>query len=108
MGHPDHSEKMHEVPVFDLLWLRSASPRDVYKFFKIFEKLNRGRYQPRISIYGHEIATDGFYYEDALQLNLSTSYGTPEENKTYLKVDLSKRYNFSFDLKPGKELLPLY
>jgi hypothetical protein len=102
------ANQMHDVPVFDLLWLRAAAPDDLQKFFALFHAASHQKYCPKVSIYGHDVAEEGFYRDDDQQLLLSTSFRTPETNKTYLKIDLRKRYLSSFDLQPGKELMPLY
>ena len=70
---------------------------------------NRPTGEPRGFVtYGHDIVREGYECVDARQLCLSTSFGLHDHAKTYLRLELDRRYDDTGALRPGHELLPLY
>lgn len=91
----------------EILWRRGSRLEDTQRF------LARLAYafpeQPcQVGVYGHEIARGGFEAENDALLNLSSSFGMRRAEKTYLRLDLTRRYDRVEDLRPGQELLPMY
>lgn len=88
-----------------LLWSRHATPQQAQAFRNATAgSANSGGFVA----YGHDVVRDGYEKIGDEQLCLSTSFGLHDENKTYLRLDLSKRYASVHDLRLGHELLPLY
>lgn len=88
-----------------LLWSRHATPEQARAFLQATAVDNR---PAGFVAYGHDVVRDGYERIGDEQLCLSTSFGLDDENKHYLRLDLSKRYDSVHDLRLGHELLPLY
>lgn len=58
-------------------------------------------------VYGHEVVR-GSEEIGAEQLILSSSFLLPDEDKRVLEIDLAARYGSAADLRPGREIQPLY
>jgi hypothetical protein len=90
-----------EVPVIGpILWARSAAPETARAFLAALGGT--------ISIYGHDVIPEGFERVGDEQIIVSTSFGVFDSNKCYMKLDLSARYKSVYDLRIGREILPLY
>ena len=88
-----------------LLWSRHATPEQARAFLEATSVTD----QPAGFVaYGHDVVRDGYERIGDEQLCLSTSFGLDDENKHYLRLDLSKRYDSVHDLRLGRELLQLY
>jgi hypothetical protein len=92
-------------PLGRLLWARRCPTAVAARFLAT---VSSGGELQRVVVFGHDIAPEGYERFDAHQLMLSTSFGLLDEHKTYLRVDLEKRYGSAHDLRQGHELLPLY
>ena len=92
-------------PFETVLWARSATEKEATAFLAatLPECTGRG-----VGVFGHDVVRSGHAKIGTHQLCLSTSYGLYDEDKTYLRVDLSKRYDTVDTLRVGVELLPLY
>lgn len=88
-----------------LLWSRHATPEQARAFL---QATGTGEEPAGFVAYGHDVVRDGYEKIGDEQLCLSTSFGLDDENKHYLRLDLSKRYRSVHDLRRGHELLPLY
>ena len=88
-----------------VLWARSATEREAQSFlYAALPDLGGDG----VVVYGHDVVRSGHAKHGARQLCVSTSYGLHDEDKTYLRIDLSGRYRSVSDLHQGVELLPLY
>ncbi len=83
-----------------LLWARSAPDYAAQRFLKAVGA--------NIAVYGHEVVPSGYQQIGHQQLIVSTSFGLPNSNKVYLRLDLSGDYQTVHDLREGCEILPLY
>ncbi|MEL6181811.1 MAG: hypothetical protein AAFS10_22820, partial [Myxococcota bacterium] len=91
----------------ELLWRRGSQLDQTQQFLQRLATVHPD--QPcHIGVYGHEIAREGFDLENDALLNLSTSFGMRRSHKTYLRLNLNRRYTHVDHLRPGHELLPLY
>ncbi len=88
-----------------LLWSRHATAEQARAFR---EATSGDEGSEGFVAYGHDVVRDGFEKIGDEQLCLSTSFGLHDEHKTYLRLDLSKRYASVHDLRVGRELRPLY
>jgi hypothetical protein len=61
----------------------------------------------RFVIHGHDRDEDGYFFEGGNQL-CPVIFGAPRRNKRFVLLDLAERYASAMDLKPGREILPLY
>lgn len=99
--HADSPLDIFDVPVIGpILWARSASADTARAFLRALGG--------RIAIYGHDVIPEGFERVGAEQIIVSTSFGVFDANKVYLKLDLGARYESVYDLRIGREILPLY
>ncbi len=90
-----------DTPVLGpILWARSAEPEMARRFCRAMGGT--------ISIYGHDVIPEGFERIGDEQMVVSTSFGVFDSNKVYLSLDLAGRYRSVFDLRVGREILPLY
>jgi hypothetical protein len=90
-----------DVPVIGpILWARSASPDAARRFLSAVGGT--------IAIFGHDVIPEGFERIGDEQIVVSTSFGVFDENKVYLDLDLSARYETVHDLRVGMEIKPLY
>jgi hypothetical protein len=89
-----------------LLWARMASDEHARAF------LDATRLDPEgeggFVAFGHDVTREGYMKEGPHQICVSTSYGLLDEEKVYLRLDLSGRYRSVDDLREGAEILPLY
>lgn len=58
--------------------------------------------------YGHDVVREGYEVVGDHQICVSTSYGLFDRDKIYLRLDLGARYRDVHDLRPGREIRPLY
>jgi len=58
--------------------------------------------------YGHDVVAEGYEKVGDEQICVSTSYGLEDSRKTYLRLDLSRRYANVHDLREGQEIRLLY
>ena len=92
-------------PITRLLWCRGCPPPIADAFLQVLSTLG---HEQRVVIFGHDIVTEGYEKIGAGQLQLSTSFGVDTANKTYIEIDLSRRYAGVSDLHEGRELRALY
>ena len=88
-----------------LLWARYASDEQAKALLKATAPEGATNH---MVLHGHEIVEHGYDVRTPHQICLSTSYGIHNENKYYLRVDLSKQYTCPQDLREGIELKRLY
>jgi hypothetical protein len=86
-----------------LLWSRSATSEQARALLRVTTGAGEGAV-----IYGHDIAVGGYDTAGREQMCVSSSFGVFDPCKTYLRIDLGKRYRSVQDLRPGHEILPLY
>lgn len=86
-----------------LLWARAATTAHAEALLTVAHGEPRG-----FVTYGHDIVREGYERVDGRQLCLSTSFGLFDPAKTYLRLELDRRYDDTDALRPGHELLPLY
>lgn len=84
-----------------LLWARSASPDQARAFLDAFDP------QLRVTVYGHDVARDGYCVEHQTMLCVSTSFGCFDGDKLYLDWDLARPVNNALQLARDG-LRPLY
>lgn len=96
---------LEEMPLLGrLLWSRRCPPRVARRFLdalSVDQSLD-------LVVYGHEIVPEGYERIGEEQLLLSTSFGVPDGNKTYLVLDLTGRYRSAKDLRQTIELRALH
>ena len=83
-----------------ILWARSATEQEARRFVKAMGGT--------ISIYGHDVITEGYEMVGDEQIVVSTSFGLFDMNKVYLSLDLAGKYRRVYDFRIGHEILPLY
>jgi hypothetical protein len=97
---------LEDMPLLGrLLWSRRCPPQTARGFL---DALSVGGLELALVVYGHEIIPEGFERIGSEQLLLSTSFGVRDENKCYLRLDLTRRYRSTDDLREGREILRLY
>jgi hypothetical protein len=101
-----HVNDMHDSgTVGALLWSRGAEPERARELLRATSLDDR----PNAFVaYGHDVVREGFEKVGDEQLCISTSFGCVDENKHYLRLDLSKRYRSVHELELGREILPLH
>ena len=102
-----HSERAVPLMVSGsaLLWARSARPHQARRLLTATSTDG----DPNAFVaFGHDVVREGYEIMGDEQLCFSTSYGLYDGHKTYLRLDLGRRYRSTCDLRPGHELLPLY
>jgi hypothetical protein len=101
-----HVNDMHDSgTVGALLWSRSADPERARELLAATTLDDR----PNAFVaFGHDVVREGYERIGDEQLCISTSFGCMNENKYYLRLDLSRRYRSVHDLRRGRELLPLH
>ncbi len=98
--------RMHERgTVGALLWARQASPSQARALLSVVT-LREG--PSAFVVFGHDVVADGYERMGDEQVCVSTSFGLHDRFKTYLRLDLSKRYRSARELREGVELLRLY
>ena len=91
--------------VGSLLWARCAEPEHAREFLRATRP---GEGSNAFVAFGHDVVREGYEKIGAEQICVSTSFGCDDENKVYLRLDLAAEYTSVHDLKPGREILPLY
>jgi hypothetical protein len=112
---PEDIAGRNENVVYELVWARSAavekngySQEDLLRFLKVMEN-------SKLLISGHTPLNEfpagnikkGVGFIGGHQVILGTSYGYQPGEKTYLKINLNKKYNNAADLRLGEEILRL-
>ena len=88
-----------------LLWARCANEK---QSSALLSTLRPDDKPAGFVVFGHDIVPEGIEKESATQLRLSTSFGVEDRNKAYLRLDLSRRYRSTDDLRDGQEIRWLY
>jgi Calcineurin-like phosphoesterase len=91
--------------VGSLLWARHATAEQARALLSV---VTLSREPGAFVVYGHDVVNDGYERIGAEQLCLSTSFGLFDAHKTYLRLDLSRRYRGVEELREGVELMALY
>lgn len=91
----------------EVLWRRGSNPGDTERFLERVTALD-GPAPATVVVHGHEVAREGWDWENDHQLTLSTSFGMTRAAKTFLQVDLERPLASIADMRPGLELLPLW
>jgi predicted phosphodiesterase len=74
---------------------------------KVLDNVSRGGINLRVIVHGHDRDERGFFMEGELQLCLCI-FGTPRQEKRYLRVNLGARYGHVSNLRDGFEIRRLY
>ncbi|PIN76602.1 hypothetical protein COV17_01835 [Candidatus Woesearchaeota archaeon CG10_big_fil_rev_8_21_14_0_10_36_11] len=93
------------IPGLDILWRRNATDEEVRQFLSA---INHESIPTNVYMYGHDVVEEGFYREGPHHMIISSSFGTPKQNKTILKINLAHRYGTTADLREGHELVKLW
>ena len=88
-----------------LLWARCARPHQARR---LLAATSLDGAPNAFVAFGHDVVREGYEVVGDEQICVSTSYGLDTPQKTYLRLDLSRRYDSVHDLRPGHELLSLY
>ncbi len=105
-GHSKKSmSSMFDIKVLDLLWRRGSSDDNAKRFLNA---VKYGEIKNNLLVYGHDVVEEGYYREGPHHMILSTSFRVEKPNKTFLKIDLSKSYLNTEDLRENHELLHLW
>lgn len=83
-----------------LMWSSSVSPQQARELLS--------RIGAHVAVYGHAVVPAGYQTIGAEQLILSSSFGMEDAHKRVLLLDLGARYASTEELRPGREILPLY
>lgn len=98
--------RMHAFDtVGGLLWSRYAEPAAARAFL---EATSSDGLPKCFVAFGHDVIREGYEKVGREQICVSTSYGLHDERKTYLRLDLSARYESVDDLREGHEIRRLY
>lgn len=102
-GYDDMTiQSMYDGPVIArLLWSRSCPPTTARRFLEV---INQTGAEHHFVVFGHDIVSAGYATIGDEQLQLSTSFGIADENKTYLELDLAAHYRSARELRLGVEL----
>ena len=92
----------------EILWRRGANAAITHRFLERVDALDPHSPKATCVVHGHEVVRSGYEIENDRLLTLSTSFGMRRAQKTYLKLDLSRRYEDATALRPSVELLPLW
>lgn len=98
-------EILEHEPLSHLIWSRVATKEEVDRFLKGLSDESNKYY---VSVCGHDPVDEGYDKAEINQMVLSTSYCMQDSNKTYLCLDLIKKYNNVNDFMEGIELLSIY
>ncbi|MCA9706556.1 MAG: metallophosphoesterase [Myxococcales bacterium] len=88
-----------------LLWARYAEPAHARALLAAVHETDGQR---GFVAFGHDVVREGYEKVGAEQICVSTSFGCHDRDKTYLRLDLSRRYESVHDLREGEEILRLY
>jgi len=91
--------------VGNLLWARYADPERAREFLAATGPEDRSN---AFVAFGHDVVREGYEKIGAEQICVSTSFGCDDENKVYLRLDLSAEYRSVHDLRQGRQILRLY
>jgi hypothetical protein len=106
-GYEGHSiQSMYDTDVVgSLLWARSARPHQARR---LLAATSTDGAPNAFVAFGHDVVREGYETLGDEQICFSTSYGLHDAHKTYLRLDLGRRYRSTRDLRPGHELRLLY
>lgn len=97
---------MHDAgTVGALLWSRSATPAQARALLRTTSLDGDPN---AFVVYGHDVVREGIERTGDEQVCLSTSFALLDPDKTYLRLDLARRYRSANDLRWGEEILRLY
>lgn len=96
-------EMAHRDVLGALLWARGCTDHHALAFLQAMLGRRSG-----VVVHGHDVVRTGYARQGLHHMVLSTSFALLDEHKTYLRIDLSQRYDTTADLRGGTELLPLY
>ena len=99
------SRMLEKQPLFKIIWGRYAAQRTTARFL---QDISRDRSGLGVLVHGHDPVREGYEKPSANRLCLSTSHSTGKFKKTYLFIDLGKKYGGTGDLALGEELRRLY
>lgn len=88
-----------------LLWARHAEPDHARA---LLAAVHEGPGRHGFVGFGHDVVREGYEKMGDEQICVSTSFGCHDRDKTYLRLDLSKRYESVHDLRDGEEIRRLY
>lgn len=91
--------------VGSLLWARHATPEQARA---LLSTVTLTAAPSAFVVFGHDVVCDGYERIGDEQLCLSTSFGLFDARKTYLRLDLSRRYGSVRELREGVELVALH
>jgi hypothetical protein len=97
---------MHDAgTVGSLLWSRSASELQARALLRATSLDG----QPNaFVVFGHDVVREGIEVIGDEQVCVSTSFALLDADKTYLRLDLARRYRSAGELRAGEEILRLY
>ena len=82
-----------------------GQPREITE--RVLAVISRGDMQVRVVVHGHDRDSEGFFKEGGNQL-CPVVFGASRELKSYLRLDLSGRYESVDDFVLGREIRRLY
>ncbi|MFO0723414.1 MAG: metallophosphoesterase [Myxococcota bacterium] len=87
-----------------LLWARGASEHQAEALLSAVGLGGPGAFVG----FGHDVVREGYEITGRRQICFSTSYGLFDQDKVYLDLDLSRRYESALDLRPDLEIRKLW
>ncbi len=90
-------------PLGALLWARGCDDASALDLLEVVTGRRSG-----VVVHGHDIVRTGYDREGEHHIVVSTSFALLDRHKTYVRLDLSARYESTRDLQEGQEILPLY
>lgn len=90
-------------PLGALLWSRGCEDAGALDLLEVVTGHRRG-----VVVHGHDVVRSGYDREGAHHMVVSTSFALQDRHKTYVRIDLSARYDTTADLREGIEIVPLY
>ena len=88
-----------------LLWARAAS---AHQARALLQATSLDGAPNAFVVFGHDVVQQGYERAGDEQVCVSTSFALHNERKTYLRLDLGRRYRSASDLREGEEILRLY
>lgn len=88
-----------------LLWARAASAEQARALLRATSVDGAPN---AFVVYGHDVVQEGYARSGDEQVCVSTSFALFDEDKTYLRLDLGRRYRSAQELREGEEILRLY